>query len=277
MLLPILPLLPLLRMPIKLQQPLHMHRHKRTVTGKIIINSITRWLQQQLHFQDGLDNVIHHQLGVSLTVQKLIKSTVEYFLAQSKKGRQTYQRYQTSVLESKFQQSSYVSKKQREELRLQTNLTDRQIKIWFQNRRMKAKKEKNRCDEQTEHQTLIPANPPKNLMPGSNGSMHPHQQNHLLMDDPLGIGLDQDKLKSNSQANSMLNNPQHQMWCSSVNMNGNGAAGMHGMVSSMADTMASWSMLPPTATQLHSQGANVTSATSHPHYAMGYPICPPNI
>ncbi|OZC06456.1 homeobox domain protein [Onchocerca flexuosa] len=84
--------------------------------------------------------------------------------AQSKKGRQTYQRYQTSVLESKFQQSSYVSKKQREELRLQTNLSDRQIKIWFQNRRMKAKKEKNRCEEQNDHSALLPANPPKQLV-----------------------------------------------------------------------------------------------------------------
>ncbi|VDM93133.1 unnamed protein product, partial [Onchocerca ochengi] len=83
---------------------------------------------------------------------------------QSKKGRQTYQRYQTSVLENKFQQSSYVSKKQREELRLQTNLSDRQIKIWFQNRRMKAKKEKNRCEEQNEHSALLPANPPKQLV-----------------------------------------------------------------------------------------------------------------
>jgi homeobox protein abdominal-B len=194
--------------------------------------------------------------------------------AQTKKGRQTYQRYQTSVLEGKFQQSSYVSKKQREELRLQTNLTDRQIKIWFQNRRMKAKKEKNRCDDQTEQNTLIPANPPKNLLPGS---MHHHQQNHLLMDDPLGIGLDQDKLKSNNQSGSMLNNPQNQMWCSSVNMNNNGTSGMHGMVSSMADTMASWPMLPPTASQLHSQGVNITSAATHPHYPMGYGICPPNI
>uniref|UniRef100_A0A914ZBC5 Homeobox domain-containing protein n=1 Tax=Panagrolaimus superbus TaxID=310955 RepID=A0A914ZBC5_9BILA len=194
--------------------------------------------------------------------------------AQTKKGRQTYQRYQTSVLEGKFQQSSYVSKKQREELRLQTNLTDRQIKIWFQNRRMKAKKEKNRCDDQSEHQTLIPANPPKNLL---SGSMHQHQQNHLLMDDPLGIGLDQDKLKSNNQSGSMLNNPQNQMWCSSVNMNNNGTSGMHGMVSSMADTMASWPMIPPSASQLHSQGVNVTSAATHPHYPMGYPICPPNI
>lgn len=90
--------------------------------------------------------------------------------AQSKKGRQTYQRYQTSVLESKFQQSSYVSKKQREELRLQTNLSDRQIKIWFQNRRMKAKKEKNRCEEQNEHSALLPANPPKNLVVDTSGT-----------------------------------------------------------------------------------------------------------
>ncbi|CAJ0941365.1 unnamed protein product, partial [Mesorhabditis belari] len=81
--------------------------------------------------------------------------------AQTKKGRQTYQRYQTSVLESKFQQSSYVSKKQREELRLQTNLTDRQIKIWFQNRRMKAKKEKHRLEEGGEAVPLLPNNPPK--------------------------------------------------------------------------------------------------------------------
>ncbi|CAB3401469.1 unnamed protein product [Caenorhabditis bovis] len=84
--------------------------------------------------------------------------------AASKKGRQTYQRYQTSVLEAKFQQSSYVSKKQREELRLQTQLTDRQIKIWFQNRRMKAKKEKQRVDEHNEHTPLLPANPPKSTL-----------------------------------------------------------------------------------------------------------------
>ncbi|KAK5969568.1 Homeobox protein egl-5 [Trichostrongylus colubriformis] len=92
--------------------------------------------------------------------------------AASKKGRQTYQRYQTSVLEQKFQQSSYVSKKQREELRLQTNLTDRQIKIWFQNRRMKAKKEKQRIDDHGEHAPLLPANPPKTLLDDDDKKWH---------------------------------------------------------------------------------------------------------
>lgn len=127
---------------------------------------------------------------------------------------------------------------------------------------MKAKKEKNRCDEQTDQQTLIPANPPKNMMQNSNGNLH--QQNHLggLIDDPLGLGIDQDKLKNNS---GMLAGPQGQMWCPPVNMNG--TSGMHGMVS-MADTMASWPMLPHS--QLHSQ-----NSVNHPHYSMGYPICHP--
>lgn len=131
---------------------------------------------------------------------------------------------------------------------------------------MKAKKEKNRCDEQTEHQTLIPANPPKNMLQGGSNS-HQLQSNHLggLIDDPLGLGLDQDKLKNNQ---NMLNGQHGQMWCPPVNMNGNN--GMHGMVS-MADTMT-WPMLQHG--QLHSQNS-VT--TNHPQYPMGYPICPPNI
>lgn len=81
----------------------------------------------------------------------------------------TYQRFQTSILENKFQQSSYVSKKQREELRAQTTLNDRQIKIWFQNRRMKAKKEKNRSEDpnsEHQHNTLMPANPPNKALNG---------------------------------------------------------------------------------------------------------------
>lgn len=80
-----------------------------------------------------------------------------------KKGRQTYHRSQTNYLENTFRGMKYVTKKQRQELLLATGLNDRQIKIWFQNRRMKEKKEKQRAGElPTSEQTgsLLPANPP---------------------------------------------------------------------------------------------------------------------
>ncbi|GMS88618.1 hypothetical protein PENTCL1PPCAC_10793, partial [Pristionchus entomophagus] len=143
--------------------------------------------------------------------------------AQSKKGRQTYQRYQTSVLEQKFLQSSYVSKKQREELRLQTQLTDRQIKIWFQNRRMKAKKEKHRLEEGGEHSTLLP--PTKGSLPLPHGSLpalpvglqHLQQQQGLQPDGSCssGGGLDdKDKCGVGGGWAHMAPNPllAHQFW-----------------------------------------------------------------
>lgn len=84
----------------------------------------------------------------------------------------TYSRQQTSILESMFHKNPYVNKKQREELQKIIGLTDRQIKIWFQNRRMKAKKDKDRTNENGES-VPIPPSGPKFLQsnystPGSN-------------------------------------------------------------------------------------------------------------
>eukprot|EP00102_Acyrthosiphon_pisum_P022201 XP_016659411.1 PREDICTED: homeobox protein DLX-6 isoform X2 [Acyrthosiphon pisum] len=62
-----------------------------------------------------------------------------------KRSRQTYSKYQTAVLETVFQTSRYIVRNKRQQMSAELSLTERQIKIWFQNRRMKEKK----CHKET--------------------------------------------------------------------------------------------------------------------------------
>lgn len=87
----------------------------------------------------------------SIYVQ-LVTDHYDYDRDGLKRFRTSFNAKQLSELEHEFQVNKYLTRRRRVELSVSLSLSEKQVKVWFQNRRMKYKKQTRTDDDDDEEE-----------------------------------------------------------------------------------------------------------------------------
>lgn len=130
-------------------QPLGKLRHVKEKETKVKRNEQDDLAcdsnEKEIHGQsksDIKDSSTAHSKGV-----KRLKGKTGREKVKKKKARTTFTGRQIFELEKQFKEKKYLTASERSDMAALLNVTETQVKIWFQNRRTKWKKQEKICEE----------------------------------------------------------------------------------------------------------------------------------